>query len=345
MYRIDNTTAAGSQPATPQAGTAGYFTAGDPATALPATIVDAWWLNQVQEEILSVITLAGLTPNKTSQRQLYDAIQAIANADLSGYLPLTGGTLYNPGQADPLHLKTDAARNCMLHFLETGQHEFGIGVTAGSLAITDFTAGTNRMTIAAAGSIAFYPAAPAPVTIQGNLVCSGGANGVTDGTHSFGSASQGANWLFGVTDANGTLTTVNLEIVGLAGSGYNAGDLIVSTGQAYKVGGGSWAVYSDRSIKRDIAPYDRGLETIRRLEPVSYRLDPAFTSDEHRTYVGLLADDVLGHMPEIVGEVERKGPLDAPSRTLKTLDPSNLSYALIDAVKELAARVEALEIG
>jgi hypothetical protein len=48
-------------------------------------------------------------------------------------------------------------------------------------------------------------------------------------------------------------------------------------------------------------------------------------------------------MPEIVGEVERKGPLDAPSRTLKTLDPSNLTYALINAVKELAARLDALE--
>ncbi len=48
MFGIDHATAAEAEPARPAAGTAGYFTDGNPGSGTPATIVPAWFLNMLQ---------------------------------------------------------------------------------------------------------------------------------------------------------------------------------------------------------------------------------------------------------------------------------------------------------
>lgn len=74
MYQIDNATAATSQPASTPAGTAGFFTDGNPATSVPATIVPAEWLNAVMMELVNVVTAGGLTPSKSSFNQVLTAL-------------------------------------------------------------------------------------------------------------------------------------------------------------------------------------------------------------------------------------------------------------------------------
>jgi hypothetical protein len=79
MHRIDSNGAAVALPTPGAVGsTVGYFTEGNPATAVPATVVSADWLNAVQEEIVNAITAAGLSPSKTSRVQLTAAIRALA---------------------------------------------------------------------------------------------------------------------------------------------------------------------------------------------------------------------------------------------------------------------------
>ena len=71
MHRIDTSTA------TPD----NKFTEGDPAVPVAATTVSAEWLNAVQEELVAVITGAGLEMKKSDNGQLWQAIsQLIANA-------------------------------------------------------------------------------------------------------------------------------------------------------------------------------------------------------------------------------------------------------------------------
>lgn len=76
MYQIDNSTAATTQPAATAAGTAGFFTDGNPATSTPATIVPAEWLNAVMMELSNVVTAAGLTLSKPTYNQVLTAIQS-----------------------------------------------------------------------------------------------------------------------------------------------------------------------------------------------------------------------------------------------------------------------------
>ena len=78
MHRIDSSGTAVALPTPGDVGaTVGYFTEGDPSSAVPATEVSADWLNAVQEELIAVITQAGASPDKTSRTQVRDAIISI----------------------------------------------------------------------------------------------------------------------------------------------------------------------------------------------------------------------------------------------------------------------------
>ncbi len=53
MFRTDQATAVTALPVPAAVGTPGYFTGGNPATGQAATILDADWLNMVQEELMA----------------------------------------------------------------------------------------------------------------------------------------------------------------------------------------------------------------------------------------------------------------------------------------------------
>src|SRR5580765_2418176 len=93
---------------------------------------------------------------------------------------------------------------------------------------------------------------------------------------------------------------------------------------------GSWQFISDARAKAadSIQPYDKGLQAVLALRPVQYRY---LASDTPR--YGLIAQDVEPIVPEMVGELDG----------LKTLTPGHLHYISVNAIKELADRVTALE--
>jgi hypothetical protein len=76
MHRIDSAGA-----------TAGnLWTEGNPDTGTPATEISADWMNAVQEEIIGVLTEAGVTPNKANNTQLIAAIIAIIDERIAAAL-------------------------------------------------------------------------------------------------------------------------------------------------------------------------------------------------------------------------------------------------------------------
>ncbi|AIO44790.1 hypothetical protein DM44_4777 [Burkholderia cepacia] len=77
MFQTDQATAVSALPVPAAAGTPGYFTGGNPATGQAATILDADWLNMVQEELLNLLIAAGIAPSKTTYTQVRDAIRSI----------------------------------------------------------------------------------------------------------------------------------------------------------------------------------------------------------------------------------------------------------------------------
>ena len=65
MFRINSSGAVTSIP-TPAApgSTSGYFSGSNPGLGQPATVVTADWLNAVQEELMGILTEAGVRPKR-----------------------------------------------------------------------------------------------------------------------------------------------------------------------------------------------------------------------------------------------------------------------------------------
>lgn len=78
MYWIDNNTGIATPPSTPEVVSPSkrYFTNGG-AGVQPSTPED-FWFHMVQEELLGVLTMAGITPVKSDLNQVAKAIQSIA---------------------------------------------------------------------------------------------------------------------------------------------------------------------------------------------------------------------------------------------------------------------------
>lgn len=77
--------ATGSPPTAPASPSIGYPTAGNPATATPATKPGAYWYHAVTEELMGVIVAAGITPAQGTLTQLKQALDAMySGASIAG---------------------------------------------------------------------------------------------------------------------------------------------------------------------------------------------------------------------------------------------------------------------
>ena len=123
--------------------------------------------------------------------------------------------------------------------------------------------------------------------------------------------------------------------------------LTIAGTNAIKPGGGSWVAPSDRSLKSNVVRWRTGLKEVLALEPISYKYnDETWNVDEN--YVGLDAEAAIAVIPEMAREVTLTPHVEShESETdtivLPALDFQPLLMALVGAVQELAARIEAVE--
>ena len=112
---------------------------------------------------------------------------------------------------------------------------------------------------------------------------------------------------------------------------------------------GSWVVFSDPQVKTATADYSTGIAAVRQLSPIAFRYNGEHgmpLDDESVTRYGLDASAVEPIMPEMVSRHALPDPeMDGTHDELLTIDTGPLIYALVNAAKELVARVEALEAG
>jgi hypothetical protein len=206
MYRIDSAGSVTTIPVARPLATPGYFQGGNPQSGMDATIVDADWLNAVQEEIATVIEQAGITLSKTDRTQLWQALQAAGGRFLGTQVFLTpGAASYTP---NPL------MRLCRVRMQ-------GAAGGAGGVAAVS----TGQASISCAGQSGHYGEAILTRAALGTLpvalvIGAGGAGGAAGAA---GAGSQGGN------GGPGGLTSLGSPIIlQQPGGGYGLGGGIYS---------------------------------------------------------------------------------------------------------------------
>jgi len=148
---------------------------------------------------------------------------------------------------------------------------------------------------------------------------------------------------FGGGSSNGTNIGYYADISG-SGSGNNWG-LYIANGGAAKPGGGSFTATSDARVKNVFGNYERGLNELLQLNPVKFAYNgKAKTLADDQERIGLLAQDVQPIMPELVSSrIEKLNEDDEEDTDILMVDPSDLVFTLVNAIKELSAQNAALE--
>lgn len=109
--------------------------------------------------------------------------------------------------------------------------------------------------------------------------------------------------------------------------------------------GTTWTNISDARVKTDVTPYTLGVSALNQLRPVDYIYNGDYgTPDNGVVQTGLIAQEVLTTpLASMVGTRVYIDPDTGVETTLYDLNTNQLVFALINAVKELSARVTALE--
>jgi hypothetical protein len=115
------------------------------------------------------------------------------------------------------------------------------------------------------------------------------------------------------------------------------GNLTIAGPTGTKSTGTTWANPSDVRLKENIADYGKGLAELLQVRPRQFTFK---ASPEFGECYGVIAQEIEGVFPETVklteGEVDGKAVTD-----LRSFDASALTFALINAVKELSAQLDA----
>lgn len=156
----------------------------------------------------------------------------------------------------------------------------------------------------------------------GAIVADGGASGL--GT--------GLNVLNGGVNILGAVNPV---------SGYQ---LKLSANSAAKPSTNTWTITSDERVKTNVNPYTKGLEAILSINPITYDYNGKAGFEQLTNNIGIIAQDVLNIMPECINTYKAKLNEDDEEYTeLYNFDSHALTFALINAVKELKAEIEILK--
>jgi hypothetical protein len=279
-----------------------------------------------------------------------------------GFMPITGGTFTGPVTLSgpptaPLHAATKA-------YVDAGGSGGFLPISGGAITGNLSVAGTHSVggTHSVAGNSLLHSTG-----ITGDLSVS---NGAITNTLNIGPTVI-APWSFAQDGSNNHIMQhssgwydiwnsvggariwvgTSVSLMTLNGSG----GLTIADAAAIKPGGGAWIATSDARIKDVIGDYTSGLDAIVALRPVRYKYKDNWrvpddevqrphklVAERGTEFIGLVAQDTEATMPEMISttSVELDGKL---VHDLRLIDMTALPLAIVNAIKELVARIEVLE--
>lgn len=104
---------------------------------------------------------------------------------------------------------------------------------------------------------------------------------------------------------------------------------------------GTYIVLSDERVKKDIRDFDPVLDRLKKLNPVRYEM--IRNNPQHEKTIGLVAQEVQPHFPELVHKIVDHNRNDKPINDALVMDYSGFSVIAIKALQEQEHQILALQ--
>lgn len=115
-------------------------------------------------------------------------------------------------------------------------------------------------------------------------------------------------------------------------------------GEMHQVNGANQWVTSDARLKKEVEPFADGLAKLKRINPVRFKYNGMGETHDGHPGIGVIAQEIKPLLPYSVKEFPVKmNAGDQHDTDVLLFDSHALTYMLINAVKELSARLEQLE--
>jgi len=220
-------------------------------------------------------------------------------------------------------------------------------VTVSNTGVLSINGKSGVATLSSTDLSALNYATYSPQTVAGQVtfasnVISTGFNVSGGGFLGADSLQIGSNAGYGIFLASGS----NTQMVAGGGSDYIAitstNTLITSATECYKTGSGTaWIIASDSRLKQNITLYTKGLTELNQIVPKNWEYNGLGGTSKGYVGVGAIADELELVMPEMVGTHKALlNPTDTEESDIKNVDVSELTWLLVNSVKELNKLVQ-----
>jgi hypothetical protein len=122
------------------------------------------------------------------------------------------------------------------------------------------------------------------------------------------------------------------------------GNIAITGNTAVKSAGTTWVNPSDRRLKNDIVNYTKGLNELAQIQPKSFTFNGKGGSAAGLKAIGIIADEIEQVLPSTVTpHMVKLNPTDTEEAEIKYFDASELTWVMVNAIKELKAEVDSLK--
>lgn len=275
------------------------------------------------------------------------------------------------------NFRVESAGNSNMLFLDAGLNRIGVGLNAPTETFHvqgggRFNNGISIGAAATSGDHLMIAAGSIRPTVQiGNTVSNAVESGrfvftenartqITNGVYcGFELHHDGlANKLHVNSGCSTPTTSMTFERGGNIGIGTVSPTANLSVnGTANKLGGGSWAIFSDARLKTNVSDYQEGLDFLMKVRTVNFSYNDKMTEiwgenkiEKNKVYQGVIAQELQKIAPDMVRSVtlnpssgDDVDPSTAAAESFLEVDPNKFTYALINAVKEQQAIINTLK--
>jgi len=167
-------------------------------------------------------------------------------------------------------------------------------------------------------------------------------DGATDSAFiSFHTQATGGSFANAASNERMRITSTGNVGIGTSAPAYQ---LQLSLNSAAKPSSSLWTVVSDSRVKENIRDYTTGLEAILKIEPKLYDYNGKAGFEKTKDNIGIIAQDMQDIMPETIKTYNTKlNEDDTEDTELLNFDGHAVTFALINAVKDLKAEIEELK--